>query len=209
MTDSQQSTPKQFLQEYYSSLCSSYQNIIPFYDTTSQVSISHEENGPSLSNLGIVEKLLHLHHKKKVIKVLISCFEYQILLNDQFISVVLGQFVYHDNSTVRFNQTFLVDYKSAFIIKNEILKILDEEVVYKAIDFKEKIGNFSNAIRVVRGIDKNRNKLVIDFTRYGSLAALEIDKNDVLIEYEDEEMVKNLVNDVAFVRSKGYKVEFN
>ncbi|ELQ73853.1 RasGAP SH3 binding protein rasputin [Trachipleistophora hominis] len=209
MTDSQFNTPKKFLNEYYGSLCSSYQSIIPFYDSASQISISHEDNVAMLSNTSVMERLLSLHHKKKVIKVLVSCYEHHMLSPHDFLVCVLGQFVYHDNSTVRFSHTFIVDCSNMFVIKNEILKVLDEEVIYKAIDFKEKVSNVSNTIRIVRGLDKNRNKLVVDFAKYGNLVAVEVDKNDVLVEYEDEEMVKSLVNDVSFIKSKGYKVEFN
>lgn len=202
-------TPRYFLQKYYSALCVSYQNVSPFYTPSSQIAMSHEDESVVPANTGIVERLLHLHHKKKAIKVLVSCYDHHALGKGDHLLAVLGQFVYHDNTTVRFSHTFIVELNGGYIVKNEMLRILDEEVVYKAIDFKEKVVNTSNAIRVVKGSDKNRNKLVIDFSKYGNLVAVEVEESDVLLEYEDEEMVKNLVNDVSFIKSRGYKVEFN
>lgn len=215
-----------FTKSFYSQLCTSYNALDSFYNENSKITIIQEDDTNNDNNIigknELVEKLLSVHYKKKVIKVLISSIQTQENNDDMVISVI-GQFVYHDNTTQRFVHMFIVikenkhpnDLRTEqeeeifeYKIKNEILTILDEEVVYKNLSLKNKIGNYLNSIRILRQNERNKNKLITEFSSYGTIIAQESDQYDFLIEYENEEMVRNVAQDMGHIRNRGYKVEF-
>lgn len=220
-SDSSTSSDNSFPLTYYSKLCNSY-SLESFYAKDAHIYMNNEvstadKTDNSIQNVirstGVVEGLLTVHARKKVIKVIISIIDRQKLLypdseqKDKECSLinVVGQFVYHDNTTQRFSHVFV--YKN--IIYNEILTILDEEIIYKNLNLKNKIGNNLHAIRIKSVIkNNNKNKILNDFSNYGNIVALEQENNDLILEYESEENVKNINQEMNTLRQRGYRIEF-
>lgn len=215
-----------FPEEYYSTLCQSYA-LEKFYAENATITMKEELNEKqtktevnegSFGKEGLVEKLLAIHGKKKVIKVLISSIDIQNIAipqkdsdpeNSTKLYTILGQFVYHDNTTHRFSHIFI---KQEFIT-NEILTILDEEIVYKHVNLSSKVKNMVNTIRVKRNttnLNSNlcRNKILNEFSYFGNLIAVQNDNNDFLLEYENEENIKSINLELNNLRQRGYRIEF-
>lgn len=235
-----------FPQSYYSKLCQSY-SLESFYSEDALI-VMREESGreDEMRNCRkneIVEGLLSVHAKKKVIKVLISTLHEQAVLNINNSNFkdnnykenssgnssnhkdinsssnsnlsspsptnnslklynVVGQFVYHDNTTLRFTHVFLYDG----LIHNEILTVLDEEIIYKNVNLRSKIGNFLNTIRIKT--NSSLNKILNEFSSYGNVVAIENENNELLLEYENEENVKGVNMEMNGLRQRGYRIEF-
>ncbi|KRH92870.1 RasGAP SH3 binding protein rasputin [Pseudoloma neurophilia] len=203
---------------YYSTLCHSYA-LESFYSPNATIHMTNESQPTAIiKSDGIVEGLLTVHSRKKVIKVIVSMIDKQEVSffdtpknmsnqtdgteNVTLLFNIIGQFIYHDNTTQRFSHIFL--YKNTII--HEFLTILDEEIIYKNLNLKNKIINNLNTIRIKS--TNNKNKILNDFSNFGNIIALEMEKNDILLEYENEENVKNINQEMNGLRLRGYKIEF-
>ncbi|KAF7682679.1 hypothetical protein TCON_2101 [Astathelohania contejeani] len=128
-----------FAREYYNNMCRKSSSIAKYYTDASLVSFSRENQSSKSFNSNFQYNIFEFH-KKRVTKVLISDLENQEIGPNMLISII-GQYVYEDYSTVRFNHIFFINQISErFVIQNEICRILDEEIIYE--DFKSERSSY-------------------------------------------------------------------
>lgn len=220
---------KQFINQYYKDLCLSYNNIEHFYTTSSTIKINYEGDETLSFKLNkLVDTLFLIHSKKKVIKVFVNtvnnvdnlinvvgqfvyhdnrvqrfvqCF---LLENNLFENNLLENNLFdnnlENNLDVKDDRIPLNNFK--FIIKYDILTMLDEEVIFKNIICKDKISNKFNSIRIKRNNNLKSNKIITDIMQYGNILAIEKNDNDLLVEFENEESCRKIRG------IKGYKIEY-
>ncbi|EPR79847.1 hypothetical protein SLOPH_2357 [Spraguea lophii 42_110] len=206
-----------FLNSYYGALCTSFATVLPFYSRT-KLSIAVENGIPDIVTEDYDQKL-KLVHKKTLLKVFVSSFDIQEC-NENILLTVIGQFIYEDKSVKRFSHVFVLENKS-FIIKNEICRILDEEILYEKVEEIKHLKNWNEGrLKINRYVKSNRKTIVLlnaknfdsqkiidDFMKFGEIVAIEPDNENVLIEFTMIESIDEIIKNNEQLRKKGYTID--
>jgi hypothetical protein len=219
---------QRFVKEYYNTLCKSVQSIVHYYTPDTSLSVSKEGERPEIYK-GEFDKVFSVKHGKEIFRVLISSMDCHTQLDGTLLICAIGQFVYEDSSSSRFTASFLVEKSDRFIIRSEVCRFLDEEIIYekgeeerreqKASKFRHgwKEGERVNShvtkswksFTIKDGCDKFSNQqLIRDFSRYGDISGIERrEDKSIAIEYFMGESLDKLRDDLDYLRNKGYNVE--
>lgn len=203
MTSIPRSNELVFIKNYYNMLCNRPSTIQQYYMKDSQLTISREQEKPETC-VGDFGKYIKSKMARSVSKVLISHFSHQKIDDLRSIINVVGQFVYSDLTQERMSHQFVViRVDSVLYIKNEILTLLDEEVVYESGSGARK--------SILLGYDKKKVPEVIEFmSEFGDIVSMENREcNRLVITFNNMDSVDNIKKNAAKIIAKGYELEID